>query len=148
MIEGAYLLEQYDAALMAWDLVLRLNPRNVTAHNNKGMALVGLKRYADALACFEQALRLDSRCALAYSNRGRTLYALGQHEEAVKLCDFAYQLDARYRSARKAYAEIVQNASDEPVQTAALLESDAAEQLAFQDTFFYNSCIHVQLLKI
>jgi len=64
---------KYAEALARFDDILRVNPTDEEALNNRGMALMGLGRHAEAVECFDEALELDPEYALARDNRLRCL---------------------------------------------------------------------------
>ncbi len=49
---------QHEAALVSFDRAILLKPDYVEAHNNRGNALLALKRYRAALESFDKALLL------------------------------------------------------------------------------------------
>ena len=81
-----------EAALVAFDRAIGLNPRFVDAHYNRGIALQELTRFTDALASQDQAIALMPEFAKAYSYRGIALNALGRLEDALDSHDKAIAL--------------------------------------------------------
>jgi len=59
-----------DRSIAAWTDTLRLDPKNVSARINRGMALAEKGDYDRAVADLTEAIRLDPRNAQAYASRG------------------------------------------------------------------------------
>jgi hypothetical protein len=59
-----------DRTIAAWSETLRLDPRNVSARINRGMAHAEKGDYDRAVADLTEAVRLDPRNAQAYASRG------------------------------------------------------------------------------
>ena len=89
----------FDAAINAYDAVLRLNPNHAEAYNNRGLARDALGQHEAAIADYDAALRLNPNHAKAYNNRGGARYALGQYEAAIADCDSALRLKPDYAKA-------------------------------------------------
>lgn len=87
-------LHRPEEALLAWDQVIHLDPRNALAYNIKGQALHRLQRDQEALPLYDQALQLNPRLPMAYNNKAESLLALGRYEEALANCERALQLQA------------------------------------------------------
>ncbi len=61
--------KQYAEAIEVCDRVLRLDPNNSYAYNNKGWALNELGRYKEGFAAYNTALRLDPNNSIAQNNK-------------------------------------------------------------------------------
>ncbi len=81
-------------ALAFYDKALSLKPDHAEAHNNRGNALLNLKRHGAALASYDAALRVRPDYADALSNRGNALLDLKQYEDAAR----TFQQLLRHRS--------------------------------------------------
>ena len=57
------------------------------AWNNKGIALLELKKYEQALDCFEQVIRINSLDRMVWYNKGYTLFMLKKYDESVTALD-------------------------------------------------------------
>jgi tetratricopeptide (TPR) repeat protein len=68
----------------------------VTAHIERGSALLALGRSKDALAAYDQALALSPGNAIAHMDRGTALLALGESEDALAADDQALALSPGY----------------------------------------------------
>ena len=53
-----YVLKRYEEALAAYEQVLRLDPNNALAYNNKGYVLNKLNRKEEAQQAYEKARQL------------------------------------------------------------------------------------------
>jgi tetratricopeptide (TPR) repeat protein len=80
----------YDSILAGYDKVLRLDPNNVKAWNNRGVLLGKLCCIKDAKNSFDMAIRINSSQAEPWYNKGVSLFyekpkeALGDFNRAVK----------------------------------------------------------------
>ena len=72
---------------------LKLDPKNVDAWNNIGIAFDDLGRYEEAIRCYDRALEIDPRDAAVWNNKGVTLGKLGRYEEAIRCYDKALEID-------------------------------------------------------
>lgn len=72
-------------AIADYDLVLKGEPANFAAWNNRGIALDKLDRYEDALASYERALALQPDHDDALHNKGAALLCLQRYDEALPL---------------------------------------------------------------
>jgi tetratricopeptide (TPR) repeat protein len=75
-----------------YDNVLRLNPNNADAYNNRGVAKKHLGKLAEAIADYDQAIALKPDFAVAYFNRGDAKKLFGQYAEAIKDFDKTIEL--------------------------------------------------------
>jgi tetratricopeptide (TPR) repeat protein len=73
----------YEAALLAYEKVLAIQPDNARTMSNYGAALNGLGRFDEALEWFEKALAKEPGLATALTNRGNALAATGAGEAAL-----------------------------------------------------------------
>ena len=72
-----------EAAIMAYDRALQMNPGSAAAYNNRGNANCDLGLHEEALADYGAAIRLSPDDAAAYYNRGAAKSDLGLHDEAL-----------------------------------------------------------------
>ena len=75
--------EQYDKAVDAYRLAIRLNPDLAAAYHGLASAYVNMGRVADALEPMRTAVRLDPNNAIAHLNLGVTLASLRRPAEAM-----------------------------------------------------------------
>ena len=85
--------EQYEAALLIWEKVVRGDPNNAASWNNRGSALANLGDYSAALTSYDKALSLDPNYALHWFNHAEAQLALGRWGEFFEDIDrgFAVQ---------------------------------------------------------
>ena len=76
--------QDYLSAIQDYYEALKLNPKNVTAYNNRGAARLMLKDFKGSVEDFTLAIALDSNNANAYDNRGRAKQALG---DSIGACE-------------------------------------------------------------
>ena len=62
----------YEKALLCWNEVLQLDPKNIEAYINRGNTYAVTRHWDEAISNFNEAIRLDPNYGLAYSNRGNT----------------------------------------------------------------------------
>ena len=98
---GVIAHQKHDARLAVTliDRAIAVNPREATAHFNRGLALAELQRFDDAAVGFSVALALNPNFAEAYCNRGNALQALGRVEEALSDYRKAVGLNSSYANA-------------------------------------------------
>lgn len=89
----------HDAALEAFEQILKNHPELNNVWYNKGVALGRLGKTEEALKAFNEAVKLDPKDADAWCNKGVTLVRLGKYEKALEAFDEAIKLDPRYASA-------------------------------------------------
>jgi len=76
-----------DKSIEFFDSALNINKDYVSAWNDKGVALMELKKYQDALKCFEEVIQLEPGDNMAWYNRGYVLMLLEEYQEAVNTFD-------------------------------------------------------------
>ncbi len=59
-------LEKNEAAIQCFNEVIKFDPNNKAANNNKGTALIKLEKYEEAIKCLEKAIELDKNNKVAY----------------------------------------------------------------------------------
>ena len=82
-----------EEAVAHYDQAIALAPDFFEAFNNRGNALVGLKRLEQALASFDAAIRLKADYADAHVNRAVTLVKLRRPEQALTAFGDAIRFD-------------------------------------------------------
>ncbi|MGB5875595.1 MAG: serine/threonine-protein kinase [Bacteroidota bacterium] len=92
-------LGQHKNAVKLYDRVLRLEPRNSDAWNNRGVCCMKLGKTEDALTCYENATKTNRHNASAWMNNGNALYTLGRYSEALVSLNKATRFDSLSRSA-------------------------------------------------
>jgi len=102
-------MKNYQKAIAIYDDALKINPKDTTALNNKGTALISLNKYQEAIKCFEKALEIDPKDASVLHNKGVNLEKLGKHQDAIKYYDRALELDPQFEGAKKSGKFILEN---------------------------------------
>ncbi len=84
----AYLQEgRVEASIGTLEQAVKLDPRNVTAHERLGLALVRRGEPEAAESAFQRALKLDAEATSVRVNYGYLLQKLGRHEDAVAVLE-------------------------------------------------------------
>ena len=86
--------------------VVALQPTNVQAHYNLGVALQMLGNHRDATNSYREVVRLQPDYAVAYANLGLALRELKFHQEAIESCQYAMQLQPEMAEARNTFGLI------------------------------------------
>jgi tetratricopeptide (TPR) repeat protein len=76
-------LSDYDRAIATANEAIRLDPKNATAFNNRGMAYYNKGDYDRAIADFNEAIRLNPNFFTAFSNRGCAYESKGDKDQAI-----------------------------------------------------------------
>lgn len=87
--------DRHKEGLVIVNKVLETNLKSATAHDVRGLALIGLGMIDDALVSFGEALDCDPSCASAYSNSGIAYRAKGEPKTAIKYFTEAIRLDSK-----------------------------------------------------
>jgi tetratricopeptide (TPR) repeat protein len=87
--------EMFDRAIQGYNLVIKLEPKNPTAYNDRGNAFFekgnldgDAADYDAAIANYHQAIAIYRKHAAAYSNRLATTRSAQQHMDAAKAIRF------------------------------------------------------------
>ena len=98
-------IKDYKSAIYYFTEVIKLNPKNSMAYNNRGNAKSDLsnireknseeynKFINEAIEDYNKAIELNPNYSIAYNNRGLAKLQLGKIEEAIKDFITAYELD-------------------------------------------------------
>ncbi len=130
--EGNDCLRQgdYGQAVLLFSAALEKEPENVTALNNRAVALIALQRFELAYDDATRAIRLgQDRRADSYIIRATLHRLLKQHDRALADVNRAIQIDGQNPEAYRTRAQIFQ-AQNRSAQ--ANRDLQAAEQLASQ----------------
>jgi tetratricopeptide (TPR) repeat protein len=90
-------LEDYPAAIAAYDQALELNPEDAAARNRRGLAHLYSGHPARAVEDFTQMLELNPEDATAHYNTACTHALMGNVDEACRWLGKTIELDERYR---------------------------------------------------
>lgn len=81
-----YRMMEYEAAIYAYTIAIRLNPEFSLAYYNRGIVRLCQHDFKGAIADFSQAIQLDPVdpvAANAYLNRGMAYYQIGDGDRAI-----------------------------------------------------------------
>lgn len=81
--------ENYKTAIILYDRVLKIEPKNINALDNKGVALISLAKYKEAIRHYDQALRSYPKDEYLLLHKGLALDYLGRYKEAIAAYDKA-----------------------------------------------------------
>jgi tetratricopeptide (TPR) repeat protein len=87
-------MQNYIAALSAYDSILSIDPHNVEAFFGKGLALSRLGRYDEALTWIDWALSYNLKNAFVWNEKGVALSKLGRNSEAIDAFNHAIEIDS------------------------------------------------------
>ena len=87
---------KYNKAIMAYDHVIRLDPKNTWAYAHRGEVYRMLKDYQRAIQDLDRAIGLNSKSADAYAWRGAAYLELNDYQSAIRDLDQAIKLNPRY----------------------------------------------------
>ena len=89
----------YSRAMFYLSKVIKLQPRNPAAYNDRGVAFQGMRTYASSIADFDQAINLNPCLAMAYFNRGISRKFLGDFDGVIADQNRAIVLDPKLADA-------------------------------------------------
>ena len=97
ILNGNELLSQgkYEEAIKMYDARLGINPDDLDAIYNKGVALHHLGKYDEAISSYNEVLALDANHVNAVYGKGAALDALGRFEEAISWYNRALVADPK-----------------------------------------------------
>ena len=81
--------EEFESAVLAFEISANLKPDKHAALYNKGFALVNLGRYEDAITAYDAVLAIKPDDPEALSNKGVALRKLDRYEDAITAYDAA-----------------------------------------------------------
>jgi tetratricopeptide (TPR) repeat protein len=92
---GKALLEkkEYDKAINAFTDAIRLDPNDVAAYFNRGLAYDNQHKFDEAIRDYTEAIRLDPNDVAAYYGRGLAYYKQHKFDEAIRDYTEAIRLD-------------------------------------------------------
>lgn len=92
---GIQMLEEddYDQALKAFGIAIRLDPVDASAYNCRGTAWSGRKEYDKAIEDFSAAIRVNPGNPFLYENRGFAWEHKGEYGNAIEDYSAAIRLD-------------------------------------------------------
>jgi tetratricopeptide (TPR) repeat protein len=75
--------------------VLTIDPKNVAALDNRGVAFYHLGNYSQAITYYDKALAIDPNNAVALTDKGNALSALGNFTVSIAYFDKALTIDPK-----------------------------------------------------
>jgi serine/threonine protein kinase/tetratricopeptide (TPR) repeat protein len=90
--ESHYRARRYEDALTVYIRIIRMDPRNVLAHGNRGNVLGKLGQYKEAVAAYDVALGIDAKHVSIWNAKGDILFKLRRYEEALKAYNAALSI--------------------------------------------------------
>ena len=93
------MLGQIDKAIEAYSYTIELNPNNVSAYNNRGVAYDKKVEVDRAIQDFNTAIQLNPDYAAVYTNRGAVYNKKGDIDRAIADFDTAIDLKPDYAAA-------------------------------------------------
>jgi tetratricopeptide (TPR) repeat protein len=139
LFEKAYQLgetQKYEAAIIAYDEGIRLNPHYSHAFHNRGWNKSKLGKYNEAITDYNKAIRLNPQDAEFYYNRGIARYAKGDIDRAIADFNKAIQLHPCHT---KAYNNRGNARAQQSDYDAALTDYNEAIRLDPLDATAYNN---------
>jgi len=95
----AFLGQQPEEAVRAFDEVLALEPNHAEALVKKGTALEKLRQPQEALECYDRAIAADSTLTIAYLHKGGLCSRLEKYGEAMECYERALHTQEKKRAA-------------------------------------------------
>ncbi len=92
-------LKKFDLALRCWDDVIKLQPSNAEAFNNKGNALFLLEKYEAAIQSFKEAIKIKPNYADAYNNLGNSLWKQKKIDQSLESYKKAIEIQPNHLEA-------------------------------------------------
>ena len=90
---------KYAQAIGDFNRAVELDPQNVWAYYNRGVANTNLRQHTKAIQDYSRVLELDPTYVAAYLNRGLGSFSLGQHDQALWNINKAIELNPRLAAA-------------------------------------------------
>jgi len=90
-----FYIENYEKAVEFYDKAFFIDPKNMIALCNKGIALKQLGRLEDAIKLYDQVLENEPKNVLALNSKAASMMDLGFFEDAIKLYDQVLEIDSK-----------------------------------------------------
>ena len=92
-----YSLQKYQAAIVAYDRAIKIDPENVWLWNNRGEAYARLEQFDRAIFDFNKAIALDpSRSFVPWNNLGKLYYQQKNYQQAISAYNDALAVKPDY----------------------------------------------------
>jgi tetratricopeptide (TPR) repeat protein len=86
---------RYREAIIEYDKVLAIDPRNIKAYNGRGIALDQIGEHLGAQESFEKAIALDDKADYIWNNLCYSLIMQKKYDEAIASCKKALTLNEK-----------------------------------------------------
>ena len=90
---SAYQRRDFESVKYYCSEIIKINPDNANAYNNRGIAKAYLDDHKGAIKDYNKAIELDANDASIYNNRGNARDILGDHKDALEDFDKAIELN-------------------------------------------------------
>jgi len=97
---------EYDAAVLDFDRVIRINPQDIIARDFKGLAAELKGNYEDALECYDESIEINPQNVAPWYYKARTLAKQGKYDEALQASNRAIEIDPNSIEAQVVKLEI------------------------------------------
>ena len=87
--------ENFSDALIFYDLILKIDSKNISALIDKGTTLQILGRIKSAISCFDKALDISPDNVDALINKGSALHLAEKYLEAISCYDSSLKIDKK-----------------------------------------------------
>ena len=92
-----YSLEQYDAAIVAYNRAIEIDPENIWLWNNRGEAYARIEQFDRAIFDFNKAISLDpNRSFVPWNNLGKLHYQQQDYQQAISAYNEALEVKPDY----------------------------------------------------
>jgi tetratricopeptide (TPR) repeat protein len=85
--------KKYENAIMTFNKIILLDPKNYFAYKYKADALVKSKRDSESIEFYNKALEIKSDYPQALRDKGFALYDLSKYDDAIKSYDKSLEID-------------------------------------------------------
>ena len=103
---------QLEKAKNLFSEILKYDPNNFAAYNNRGNIFFILENLNDALQNYEEAIKLKPDYSDAYNNRGNILRKLNKKNDAIESYQKAIEFDQNHQQAYKNLGSIFRDIND------------------------------------
>ncbi len=90
---GTYVASgEYDEAILAFKMAIKITPDSAMAHSNLGFAYVKSGMHKEAIEACKQAIRITPDFVMAHSNLSAAYVASGMNKKAIEACKQAIRI--------------------------------------------------------
>jgi tetratricopeptide (TPR) repeat protein len=123
----------FEESMPFFDQVLKIQPNNTNALNDKGVALGGQGEYDQAISYFDRVLKIDPKNVHALNNKAAALVRIGKYDEAMSVVNQVLQIDPKNVVAHSNKEAILNN------NTLTLQEANSEGLSVFWNLQLFNS---------